>query len=117
MNTHWPGRRKAWWASRGYNKRSGPDLSVRAALVPSGLIRVSAGVSLACRWNGVSIALDHSQQGTSRYTVLGTQRVTVVATCFGTIRTTSTVLVKWTGRVVHTGTCLVQVSFTMVQTL
>ena len=40
-----------------------------------------------------SLSRDHSQQGTSRITVLGTQRVTVVATCFGTIRTTSMVLV------------------------
>jgi len=40
---------------RAHQKRSGPDLSVRAALVPSGVPSFSAGVSLACRRRGTSL--------------------------------------------------------------
>lgn len=66
----------------------GPDLSARAAPFPSRFHRARG-----CGPCGGSPGRDHSQQGTSRITVFGTQRVTVVATCFGTIFTTSTVFV------------------------
>ena len=60
---------------------------------PSRFPVVSLSSAVRCGGLAEHPSGDHSQQGTSRYTVLGTQRVTVEATCFGTIRTTSMVLV------------------------
>ena len=66
----------------------GPGFSARAAPFPSRFLH-ARGCG-PCRG---SPSRDHSQQGTSRITVFGTQRVTVVATCLGTSFTTSTVFV------------------------
>jgi len=73
---------------RAPQNEGGPNLSVRAAPFPSRSRHARSRGT--CRGSALR---DHSQQGTSRYTVLGTQRVTVVATCFGTIFTTSIVFV------------------------
>jgi len=59
------------WADRSA-QASGPGFSARAAAVPSRFSPPCVGAGQKHRQS-----CDHSQQGTSRYTVFGTQRVTV----------------------------------------